>query len=75
MSNPDIILDQFIDKGRQITYLTKWFTKYDDGRMPSSVAVFKITFKQKPKWWQKRRFIKFWSQNFIANQVHKQSPC
>lgn len=68
--HPDIILDQFVDKGRMITYLTKWFNEYDDGRMHSSVAVFKVTFKHRPSWWKRKRFIKYWSNHFIANQVH-----
>jgi hypothetical protein len=70
----DIILDQFAHEGRHITYMTKFFNDYNDGRIRSSVAVFRVNIKDKRSWLRKvfdfghRK--KYISQHFIANQVH-----
>lgn len=48
MKKPVAILDQFVEKGKTITYMTAFngfMEKHDDGRMPNSIAVFKIYMK------------------------------
>ncbi len=48
MKKPIAILDQFIEKGRTITYMTAFDGNhnYNDGRMPNSIAVFKVYLKE-----------------------------
>lgn len=74
MKKPIAILDQFVEKGRTITYMTAFFGKgkYNDGRMPNSIAVFKIYLKDCRPWYQ--RILKpsrnWASRHLIANQVN-----
>lgn len=75
---PVAILDQFVEKGRTITYMTTFDGHQDDGRMPNSIAVFKIYLKKpKPDFIEKlfpfilNRYMKKWAWfNLIANQVN-----
>lgn len=72
------ILDQFVDKGRTITYMTSFGTEFNDGRMPNSIAVFRIYLKQPKKtFFQKllpflydKKIIRWASKHLIANQIH-----
>jgi len=76
MNNPDIILDQFVENGKRFTYMTKFFNKYDDGRLRSSVAVFKIKVKIKDnrnflqRLFSRSGIVKYCSKHFFANQLH-----
>lgn len=72
MKKPVAILDQFVYKGRTITYMTTFIGSYNDGRLPQSHAVFKIYSKLKPTFLQRlfKKDIKWWSEQHIANQVH-----
>lgn len=81
---PIAILDQFIEntftvnKGKTITYMTTFYNIRDDGRMPNSIAVFKIYLKEPQKtimdklfpFMKKRKIINWAAHHLIANQIH-----
>ena len=74
MKKPIAILDQFVEKGRTITYMTT-FGKQNDGRMPNSIAVFKIYLKSEKRFIEKllpfryrKRLFNWSNKHLIANQ-------
>ena len=77
MKKPIAILDQFVDKGRTITYMTT-FGDQNDGRMRNSIAVFKIYLKV-PKsnfleslfpFIKSRKIMSWAGKHLIANQIN-----
>jgi hypothetical protein len=78
MKKPIAVLDQFKEKGRTITYMTSFEKSHNDGRMPQSIAVFKIYLKERKKTFFesifpfvfKKRMWNWANNHLIANQIH-----
>lgn len=73
---PIAILEQFIDKGITITYMSSFLGKSDGPCLPYTYAIFKVYGKKKMTFMQKLfdfgRHKKMLTMKMISSQIHKQ---
>ena len=77
MKKPIAILEQFVDKGRTITYMVSFLGKSDGPLLPQSYAIFRVYDKKAMTFWGKifdfGRYKKMLSRKMIASQVNRQA--